>query len=259
MHPKDTGMPPDACRRPGIEGWRNRGRGEEFDGMNSSSRTGSSIAWSLAAALLLGTALLGAGAVVHPVLAGDAAAHLRTIAETEYWRAAHLAMLAGTGLVIAGLWVRVLIGAADDGASTVPSLRPPLLAALAVISVGLAINALNIAYMAGAGLHMAAAFEGGDPLMASLYDATHPIGLMAARFGNFLVALGALVLGWVEWQEPAGRRLPGVLAWVAAAGGIIGVMFFHEGSRAVLAAVALLCGWQVVTGFRVVAGTRSGA
>ena len=40
----------------------------------------------LAITLLLGTALLGGGAVLHPMLTGDAAAQLRTIADTPYWR-----------------------------------------------------------------------------------------------------------------------------------------------------------------------------
>ena len=152
------------------------------------------LARPLAVALLAGTALLGAGAVMHPVLAGDGAAQLRTIAGTGYWRPLHLAMLAGSGLVIAGVWVRAL---RERGAA------PPLLAALAVIAIGLALNALNIAYMAGAGWHMATMFGAGRTEMAALFDATHPIGLMSARFGNFLVALGALLLGWVEWRDAA--------------------------------------------------------
>ena len=222
--------------------------GEEFGVME---RYASSFARLLAVALLLGTALLGAGAAVHPVLAGDAAAQLRTIAATGHWRATHLAMLAGAGLVIAGIWVRLLLDRSPA--------RSLALAALAVITVGLGINALNIAFMAGAGLHMATAFEAGNAAMAPLFEATHPIGLMAARFGNFLVALGALGLGFAEWQRADGRRLLAGLAWVAAAGGLVGVLFFHEGSPAVLAAVALLSGWQVVTGFQILLSGRAAA
>ena len=48
----------------------------------------------LAIALLLGTALLGVGAVFHPMLAGDAAEQLRIITATPYWRAVHLTLLA---------------------------------------------------------------------------------------------------------------------------------------------------------------------
>jgi hypothetical protein len=196
----------------------------------------------LAVALLLGTALHGVGALLHPVLAGDGATKLRTIADMAQWRPLHLAMLAGSGLIVAGIWVRLV----DDRAFV----RAPLVAALAVISVGITLNALNIAYMAGAGAHMATQFAAGDASIVPLFDATHPIGLMAARFGNFIIALGAIALGWGEWYDAEPRRLDAMLAWIAAAGGLIGAVFFHESSRIALAAVALLSGWQVVAALR---------
>ena len=204
------------------------------------------LARPLAIALLVGTALLGVGAVLHPVLAGDGAAQLRTIARTAYWRPLHLAMLAGSGLVIAGLWVRAL---RERGAAPVP-----LLGALAVIAIGLTLNALNIAFMAGAGWHMAAMFTAGRTEMGALFDATHPIGLMSARFGNFLVALGALSLGWLEWRDASAPRWLAALAWLAALGGLAGALFFSEASPAALGAVALLSGWQVVTALRALRG-----
>jgi hypothetical protein len=197
----------------------------------------------LAIALLLGTALLGAGAVMHPMLAGDAADQLRIIAETPYWRPLHLVMLAGSGLVIAGVWVRIL----DQ-----PATAPAVVAALALVALGLALNALNIAFMAGSGWHMAERFAAGRAEMRALFDATHPIGLMSARFGNFLVALGALLLGWLEWQDTSRPRWLAGLAWLAAAGGFVGVFFFDEASRAALAAVALLSGWQIAVALRAV-------
>jgi hypothetical protein len=76
---------------------------------------------------------------------------------------------------------------------------------------------------------------------------THPIGLIAARIGNLIVALGALVLGWAEWQDPSRPRWIAWLAWAAGAGGIVGVVFFDEASRLALAAVALLSGWELAT------------
>ncbi|MDQ3811384.1 MAG: hypothetical protein M3336_13940 [Chloroflexota bacterium] len=203
----------------------------------------------LAIALLLGTALLGFGAAVHPVLAGTAADQLRLIAATPHWRGLHLVMLAGTGLVIAGIWVRLLL---DQ--SGMPG---AVLAALALVALGLGINGLNIAFMAGSGWHMAMLYQHGvAEQMAAVFDVTHPIGLMAARFGNFLVALGALTLGWAEWQDGSRPRWLAALAWLAAAGGIVGVLFFDEASRHALAAVALLSGWQVATGLHALIGTR---
>ena len=206
---------------------------------------------TLAIALLLGMILLGYGAAVHPMLAGGPESQLRTIADTPHWRTMHLLMLAGSGLLIAGVWVRLLTDRVPAGAqSAAPvgtSFNAPLMAALALVALGLAINALNIAFMAGAGTHMAAEFAAGRTEVAPLFDATHPIGLVAARFGNFIVALGALALGWVESQDASRPRWLAWLAWVAAAGGFFGVIFFNEASRIALAAVALLSGWELAT------------
>lgn len=194
----------------------------------------------LGLALLLGTVLLGIGAVMHPVLSGDAAAQLRIIAATPHWRAIHLVMLAGAGLVVAGVWVRLLFDRSQA--------RNALLAALAIVTAGEAINALNIVYMASAGTHLAQAFQAGDEAAAPLYGATHPVGLMAARFGNYLVALGAAALGWAEWRDASSPRFFAALAWLAAAAGIAGVLLFHETSRFTLAAIAVLSAWQLATG-----------
>ena len=205
----------------------------------------------LAILLLLGTVLLSIGAVFHPVLAGDAATQLRTIASTPHWRLLHLLMLAGSGLVVAGVWVRLVT---DRGVST-----SAVTAALALISIGAVLNALNIAYMAGTGSHLASLFAAGLTDATHLFEATHPIGLMSARFGNFLVALGALVLGVVEWKEGTRPRWLALLAWAAALAGFIGVLFFDESSRAALAAVAVLSGWQVATAVRALRGSTAPA
>jgi hypothetical protein len=205
----------------------------------------------LSLALLLGTVLLGIGALMHPALSGDAAAQLRIIAATPYWRAIHLVMLAGAGLVIAGIWVRLVFERSEA--------RQALLAALVIVTVGEAINALNIAYMAGAGTHLAQQFQAGDQAATSLYDATHSFGLMAARFGNYLVALGALALGWAEWRDASSPRLFAVLAWLAAAAGVVGALLFHEASRFTLGAIAMLSAWQLATGVWALAGARAGS
>jgi hypothetical protein len=188
------------------------------------------------------------------MLAGSPESQLRTMAETPGWRTMHLLMLAGSGLLIAGIWVRLVTDRAvtDRAAASGPTplTTAPLIAALALIALGLAINALNIGFMAGAGTHMAEQFAAGRTEIAPLFDATHPIGLVAARFGNFIVALGALVLGWVEWNDPSRPRWIALLAWAAASGGFVGVLFFDEASRVALAAVALLSGWELVTAWQ---------
>jgi hypothetical protein len=97
---------------------------------------------------------------------------------------------------------------------------------------------------------MATMFREGNASMSAMFAVTHPIGLMAARFGNFLVALGALVLSWVERQDRPASPWPARLAWIAGAVGLFCVICFPEASLAILAAVTLLAGWQVATAWR---------
>ena len=195
---------------------------------------------SLAIALLIGTALLGVGAMLHPILPHDPSAQLRMIAETWYFRPIHLAMLAGTALIILGIWVRALIAP--------PS--PPLLAALALVSLGLCFNAIDIAFMASAGTNLATLAQAGRAEMGVLFDSLHRIGLMTARFGNLLVALGAILLSWVERQGATATAWPSRLAWIAGFVGLFCVICFQEASLLILAAVTLLPGWQVATAVR---------
>jgi hypothetical protein len=203
----------------------------------------------LALGLLLGTVLLGVAAVAHPVLRGDAASHLQIIADAGHWRAVHFGMLACTALIMTGIWVRLLVHRGPTA---------PLLVALVVITIGLAIHSLNVAYMAGAGWQLATRFAAGEEAMAVLYDVTHPIGLMASRYGNFIVALGAAVLGWVEWRDADSPRVLAWLAWTAAGAGVLGVALFHESTPGIFAAVAVLSLWQVATGGRVLKGGGAG-
>lgn len=208
----------------------------------------STLSRPLALALLVGTVLLGAGAALHPILPHDPAEQLRMIAGAWYFRPIHLAMLAGSGLIILGVWTRAVSGGQE--------LSIPLVGALALVCLGFCFNAIDIAFMAGAGANMAALFESGRAEMATLFDALHRVGLMTARFGNFLVALGALLLGWLEGRDPASPPWLAWLAWIAAAGGLVGVLLFPEASLVMLAAVTLLSGWQVATAVRALRAPR---
>ncbi len=187
--------------------------------------------------LLVGTALMGVGALMHPMLAGDSGAQLTMIAASPYFRSIHLAMLSGSALIIAGVWVRSLACQPGEGFR--------FGAAFGLIDLGLALNAYDIAFMARAGTRLATLYATGTGTVGPLFDALHDVGLMYARFGNLIIAIGAIVLGAAEWRT---RRLAAVLAWVAAAGGLVGVLAFDESSRLILGAVALLSAWQVVTG-----------
>jgi len=193
----------------------------------------------LALALLLGTLLLAGGAAMHPILSGSGSMELGMIASMPIWRTMHLCMLGGTGLITIGIWVR-LVG--------VPANTPTngaVIAALTIITVGIALDSLNTTFMAGPAWRMASALAAGDTSIAHQFELMHPVGLMSARFGNYLIALGALLLGACEWMTAGRPRWLAVLAWIAAAGGLVGVIFFDEAMPEMLGAVSLLCGWQV--------------
>ena len=193
----------------------------------------------LALALLLGTLLLAGGAAMHPILSGDGSMELGMIGGMPIWRTMHLCMLGGTGLIVVGIWVR-LIGAPANSPS-----NGAVIAALTIITVGIGLDSMNTSFMAGPAWRMAGAFTAGDTSIARQFGLMHPVGLMAARFGNYLIALGALLLGATEWMTAGRPRWLAVLAWIAAAGGLVGVIFFDEATPEMLGAVSLLCGWQV--------------
>ena len=204
-----------------------------------------SISRPLAVALLVGTALLGVGAALHPMLPADVPGQLRMIAGSPSFRAVHLAMLCGSGLIIAGVWTRLLVG---------QPVTTTVIGALVLVCLGLCFNAIDIAFMGGSGWHMATAYVAGQSELAPLFEALHRFGLLAARFGNFLVALGALVLGFAERADPESPRWMAWLAWIAAAGGLAGVLFVPEASLLMLTAVTLISGWSVGTSVRALRG-----
>ena len=205
-----------------------------------------SLSRPLAVALLLGTLLLGAGAAFHPMLPADVPGQLRLIAATWYFRPVHLAMLAGSALLIAGVWARGLIPGSQRDAA--------LIMALALICLGLCFNAIDIAFMGNAGWHMANEYVNGETAVAPLFEALHRVGLTTARFGNCLVALGALALGFIERADPGSPRWLAWLAWLAAAGGLGGVLLVPESNLLVLTAVTLIPVWCVGTAVWVLRG-----
>jgi hypothetical protein len=194
---------------------------------------------ALALALLFGTLLLAGGAAMHPILSGSGSMELGMIGGMPIWRTMHLCMLGGTGLIATGIWVR-LVGVPASTTS-----NRAVTAALTIVTVGIALDAINTTFMAGPAWRMASALAAGDTSVTHAFELMHPVGLMAARFGNYLIALGALILGWAEWITEGRPRWLAVLAWIAGAGGLVGVIGFDEARPEMLGAVSLLCGWQV--------------
>ena len=205
----------------------------------------------LAIVLVAGSLLLGVAAAFHPTLPPDAAGQMHVMAATSHWRMIHVAMLAGSALTIAGMRLRIDI----DGSGRVSMLR----AALAIIAVGIALNAVNVAFMAGPGAAMALQTHGLDPAGAQAFAGRHSSSLLAAGIGNLIVAAGCALLGWIEWRDPTRPRWIAVLAYVAAIGGVLGVVLFDPASRGAVAGVALFVVWSFATGVLVLIGPRAPA
>ncbi len=202
----------------------------------------------LAALLLAGTALLGVGAALHPMLPPALSGQLDVIAHTADWRGLHVLMLAGSALVMVGLWGQLGIG------STRRALLAPI---FGTIVIGLALNASNIAFMAQMGTADAARYVQGHTAAAGGFAQGHAASLLQARIGNGLTAIACLALAAVTWGDVRAPRVLSVLAALAGLGGLVGVIAFDPASRGAVTAVALFCVWAALAAIRVLRRGRS--
>jgi hypothetical protein len=160
--------------------------------------------------LLVGALLFGVAGLFHPVLRGEGAAQLATIARTPQWRLIHWSLLFGLPLMLTGLAGFVEQHRETPGAG-------PARAGLVIATFAFAAWGLNILFMAGAGTHLAATYSAAEPGLASthavfLYDMLHPFGLAAERLATFALGLAFYLQGWAVWN---GRVVPRALAWGA--------------------------------------------
>jgi hypothetical protein len=168
------------------------------------------------------------------------------IADTGHGRAIHLSMLAGSALVIIGIWGQL------SGAE--PGMRVALAFVFGVIVCGLLLNASNIAFMAQTGTGDAARYMRGHEEAVAGFARGHAGSLTRARVGNGVVALACIALAIIMHRD---RRQPlymTVLAAAAAIGGIVGVTVFDPGSRGAVSAVALFSVWASVAAVRSLLG-----
>jgi hypothetical protein len=160
--------------------------------------------------LLVGTLLFGIAGAVHPLLSGDGAAQLATVAGTSAWRLIHWALLFGLAFMYAGL-----IGVSlrhNDTAGSAPSRAGIRLGAFAF-----SVWSINILFMVGAGYQLAHAYTASDTGLTGthavfVYDMLHPMGLAAERLATFLLGLMAYTFGWAI---RSGAVWPKWLAWLA--------------------------------------------
>jgi hypothetical protein len=166
--------------------------------------------------LLVGAVLFGVAGLLHPVLRGDGAAQLTTIAATHGWHAIHWSLLFGLPLMLVGLAGFAERHSESPGAS-------PARAGLVLATFAFGAWALNILFMAGAAQSLAVTYAAAEPGLTSthavfLYDMLHPFGLAAERLATFALGLSFYLFGWAAWN---GRVLPRWLAWGAFGTGAV--------------------------------------
>ncbi len=204
--------------------------------------------------LLAGALLVGAAGLMHPMLVGDGAAQLATVAATANWRAIHWALLFGFPLMYVGL-----IGVALRHGETAGS--APARAGVLLGGFAFGVWALNVLFMVGAGWQLAHAFTTSDKALTAthavfLYDMFHPAGLAAERLATFTLGLVAYVFGWAILN---GRVYPRWLGWAAFAVAVTNTAVavgFDEFSPNLYYGQALFVAWLVATAVVMLAERR---
>ena len=195
--------------------------------------------------LLVGALLFGGAGLMHPLLHGDGAAQLTTIAKTAGWRVMHWSLLFGLAFMYAGVIGVALRHNDTPGAS-------PGRAAVRMGAFAFAVWSLNILFMVGAGWQLARAYSTSDAGLTGthavfVYDMLHPMGLAAERLATFMLGLVAYMFGWAIRN---GGVLPKWLAWmawlVAVVNGGIAIVF-SEFSPNMYYAQALFVIWLAAT------------
>ncbi|MEX2156947.1 MAG: hypothetical protein WD773_08915 [Gemmatimonadales bacterium] len=204
--------------------------------------------------LLVGALLFGVAGLLHPMLAGDGAAQLETIARTSRWRAIHWSLLFGLALMYAGL-IGVALRHGETGGSA------PARAGILMGGVAFSVWSLNIVFMVGGGWHLAHAFMTSDKALTAthavfLYDMLHPAGLAAERLATFMLGLVAYMFGWAIRN---GGVYPRWLSWtafvVALANSAVAVAF-DEFSPNLFYGQALFVIWLAATAVVMLAERR---
>ena len=195
--------------------------------------------------LLAGSLLVSVAGLMHPMLEGDGATQLGTVAATAGWRAIHWALLFGFPLMYAGL-IGVALRHGDTPGSA------PARAGILLAGFAFAVWALNVLFMVGAGWQLAHAFTTSDKALTAthavfLYDMLHPAGLAAERLATFTLGLVAYVFGWAILN---GQVYPRWLGWAAFAVAVTNAAVavgFDEFSPNLYYGQALFVAWLVAT------------
>src|SRR6266568_500613 len=131
--------------------------------------------------LLLGVLLFGVAGLMHPLLSGDGADQLSTVAQTRHWRLIHWALLFGLAFMYAGV-IGVALRHNDTPGAT------PGRAAVRMGALAFAVWSLNILFMVGAAWQLARAYTTSDAGLTGthavfVYDMLHPMWFVAVVNG----------------------------------------------------------------------------
>jgi hypothetical protein len=195
--------------------------------------------------LLAGALLVSVAGLMHPLLRGDGATQLATIAATAGWRAIHWALLFGFPLMYVGL-IGVTLRHHDTPGSA------PARAGILLAGFAFSAWALNVLLMVGAGWQLAHAFTASDKALTAthavfMYDMLHPAGLAAERLATFALGLVAYVFGWAILSGQVYRRWLGWAAFAVAVTNAAVAVGFDEFSPNLYFGQALFVTWLVAT------------
>jgi hypothetical protein len=204
--------------------------------------------------LLLGVLLFGIAGLMHPILSGNGAEQLKTIASVTRWRGIHWSLLFGLVFMYAGL-IGVSLRHNDTPGSA------PARAAIRMGAFTFSVWSLNILFMVGAGWHLAHAYTTSDAGLTAthavfLYDMLHPIGLAAERLATFMLGLVAYMFGWAIRN---GGVWPRWLAWIAWAVALVSgaaALVLNETSWILFVAQGLFVAWLAATAVMMLAERR---
>src|SRR2546425_10830209 len=204
--------------------------------------------------LLVGALLFGIAGLNHPMLSGDGAAQLATIAKTGGWRLIHWSLLFGLAFMYAGV-IGVALRHNDTPGAT------PVRAAVWMGASAFSVWSLNILFMVGAGYQLAHAYTASDTGLTGthavfVYDMLHPMGLAAERLATFGLGLVAYMFGWAIRNGGVWPKWLAWMAWVVAAvNGAVAVVF-SEFSPVMYYGQALFVVWLAATAVVMLADRR---
>jgi len=207
--------------------------------------------------LLIGVLLVGVAGLMHPLLSGDGAAQLSTIARTKGWRAIHWSLLFGLAFMYTGL-IGVALRHNDTPGST------PGRAGVRLGAFAFSVWSLNILFMVGAGWQLARAYTASDTGLTGthavfVYDMLHPMGLAAERLATFLLGLVAYMFGWAIRNGGVWPKWLAWMAWVVAIANSAVAVVFSEFSPNLYYSQALFVLWLAVTAVMMLVERRPAA